>query len=183
MCAFSVLFSISLHFTLDTSTGRDRKLEDMSLTSTTPFVSGMKLYSTPWTVSLQQQYTQEAEGFRVQLLGSGISGGSNNTKELKNYILISHVLCINIPPEYVKWQTSHLSCLKLVCGYFQIQPSFKIEPLLSVCYLKHLVSSSYLENPDVFAGVSAKKDKLQTVNERLADCEKCSSIQTGLSGN
>lgn len=40
--------------TFDTSTGRDRKLEDMSLTRTTPLVSGVKLYSTPWTVSLQQ---------------------------------------------------------------------------------------------------------------------------------
>ncbi|TNN66554.1 hypothetical protein EYF80_023240 [Liparis tanakae] len=43
---------IPLVLTFDTSTGRDRRLEDMSLTRSTPLVSGVKSYSTPWTVSL-----------------------------------------------------------------------------------------------------------------------------------
>lgn len=43
-----------LYPTFDTSTGCDRKFDDISLTRITSLVSGMKLNSMPWTVSLQQ---------------------------------------------------------------------------------------------------------------------------------
>ncbi len=57
---------------LDTSTGFERMLLDMSATSGTSPVSGVQWYSTPPMVSLLQMCTYAAFGSSVQLSRGGM---------------------------------------------------------------------------------------------------------------